>query len=601
MTSIRERFGIARQLTASPTPEIRKVFGKPPVSFSADLARIMQIPRRDLDASWSPEDIAELETVLRVRGPCKCAEMRRACPTKLRRVQALALLEARKYGGLLAPIGVGHGKTLIDLLLPMVMQDCKVAVLFIPANLKSQLLDVDIPYYGAHWDLPNINGGKWFRPGKPVLHVITYNMLSRQEGTDLLERINPDTVIGDEIHNLKDPDAARTIRYLRHFLKHRKTRACDLSGTFASRTIMSYFHLAPLALGDNSPVPMHRPTAEEWSAALDPVENAAHPGALEKLCATGENVRQAFRRRRNETPGVVYTSESPCDATLVIRKRDVEAPDEILEHIATAMGGVRPDGEEFVEQLQISQCVRQLSAGFFHYWAYPHGEAEELIAEWFKRRQAFNKELRKKLQNPREFMDSPGLCIKAALRAYQDPPYDGDKPTWKASTWRDWYAIHDQVRPVTRTKWLDEFLVQDAAKWAKKHTGIIWVEFPELGERVARAAKIPYFGGGPDASAAIVCERGDRSIVASIAAHATGKNLQMFNHNLVLTPPVDGWQQLAGRTHRPGQDADEVVIDVCTHTDAYAKAFAKAREIAEFADDTDGDPQKLKRATFLGW
>ena len=35
----------------------------------------------------------------------------------------------------------------------------------------------------------------------------------------------------------------------------------------------------------------------------------------------------------------------------------------------------------------------QLSAGFFYRWRYPRGEPEVLILDWFRKRQAWNREL----------------------------------------------------------------------------------------------------------------------------------------------------------------------------------------------------------------
>ena len=86
--------------------------------------------------------------------------------------------------------------------------------------------------------------------------------------------------------------------------------------------------------------------------------------------------------------------------------------------------------------------------------------------------------------------------------------------------------------------WLHDYLIQDAVEWASKNKGIIWFENPEVGYQVAKLAKIPYYGGGEEASTMILGEKGDRTIVASIAAHGTGKNLQhAFSKNLIIQTP----------------------------------------------------------------
>ncbi|WP_228556883.1 hypothetical protein [Myxococcus sp. AB025B] len=113
--------------------------------------------------------------------------------------------------------------------------------------------------------------------------------------------------------------------------------------------------------------------------------------------------------------------------------------------------------------------------------------------------------------------------------------------------------------------WLSDFIVQHAAKWARRKgpPGIVWVdEFPELGERIAKATGVPYYGDGPEASATIPRERGKRSIVASLRAHGTGRNLTILSRMLFVKPPADGAarEQTIGRCLRQGQLADEVEV-----------------------------------------
>lgn len=607
---------------AIPPPQRDRIGGKPPVLPSADLSRVLALPYRDLDVTKRPPEADDLEARLRVvPARCQCAELGRQCPTSLLPVQAHALAEAPKAGGLIGGIGVGHGKTLIDLLLPMVMGS-KVAVLLIPSSGKPQLLERDWKVYGAHWNLPNLAGGQWFVAGKPALHVITYSELSSPKATDKLASIRPDLIIADEAHSLADPKSARTIRFLRYIKANPTVRGCYLSGTLTKRSITDWAHLAEHALKDGSPLPLHQPTLASWATALDPSENAAAPGALERMIPSGPRdptvsvtdlARDGFRRRRNGTLGVVATSELSVGASLVIRRRDPgPVPPQILGYIAQAHQGERPDGEQFVEALQEAECAWQLASGFFHRWRFPKVFSSEgrevtddisrarIIADWYSKRKAWNQELREKLKRPREHLDSPGLLTKAAIRAYQSPPYDGDKPTWKAAHFRDWQAVHKLVQHVTQAVWVDDFIVKDAAAWAKKRPGIVWVEFPELGEKIAKAAGIPCYGGGQEASTALLSEKGDRSIVASIAAHYFIKNLQMFCRNLVVNPPTGAhwWEQLIGRTHRAGSKFDEVEVDVYLHTRDLQDAFAKARDYARFIQTTEGNPQRLCFATY---
>jgi hypothetical protein len=87
---------------------------------------------------------------------------------------------------------------------------------------------------------------------------------------------------------------------------------------------------------------------------------------------------------------------------------------------------------------------------------------------------------------------------------------------------------------------------------------------------------------------------GKRSIVASIKAHGTGKNLQMFSRNLIANPPSNGaeYEQLIGRTHRYGQQSD-VTVEIYQHTPELREAFEAAMEHATYVHQTTGALQRL--------
>jgi len=89
----------------------------------------------------------------------------------------------------------------------------------------------------------------------------------------------------------------------------------------------------------------------------------------------------------------------------------------------------------------------------------------------------------------------------------------------------------------------------------------------------------------------------------SIRAHGVGKNLQHgWSTQIVLEPPSSGtvWEQLLGRTHRPGQEADTVSFYVYQHTEAFRRAVVQAREDAAYIQDTTGSRQKLVYCTYMG-
>ena len=187
---------------------------KPTISMSSELRRVLNLPRRELelDGSDRAEGIIDMmmERFARpfVQGRrCRCAEIDPArhheegCIERLRLPQAQAVREIGICGGALCPIGVGHGKTLVDLLSPLAFRvyDPKIndVVLLVPPGLAEQLVG-DYVYYGQHFKMPQIvfHGNNDYSStllkmdtrvpierGAPCLHVVPYSQLSLPKST----------------------------------------------------------------------------------------------------------------------------------------------------------------------------------------------------------------------------------------------------------------------------------------------------------------------------------------------------------------------------------------------------------------------------------
>ena len=74
-----------------------------------------------------------------------------------------------------------------------------------------------------------------------------------------------------------------------------------------------------------------------------------------------------------------------------------------------------------------------------------HPEDAALVDRWFAARKAWSKEMRVKYEKGDVLLDSPKLCEDAAIRAWSDPPYEGELPTWEAESWTEWAAVRDLV------------------------------------------------------------------------------------------------------------------------------------------------------------
>ena len=426
-------------------------------------------------------------------------------------------------------------------------------------------------------------------------------------------------VVVDEAHSVRNRTAARTKRFLRYFNDNPSVRLFAWSGTLTSRSLKDYAHLSNLALGDGSPTPLHWPTVEEWAGHLDPSEFRSPPGRLSQF---GSDARVGYARHVVETSGVISSGDTAsCQASLVISERPLEAPEVVKQHLSALEGSwTRPDGEELVDAMSVGRCARELSCGFYYRWRFPRKEPVDVIERWLKARREWHKELREKLKLSRPHMDSPLLCAKAAIRWYKGythverddqgaelgriavPPRStsGPLPVWPSLCWPEWEEVRDSVKPETEAVWLSDFFVEDCLKWLAEGPGLLWYEFDGLARRLLDRARssgvvVTHAAPGSEGNERVIALGGTEAVVASIRAHGTGKNLQQFARNLVANPPSSGseWEQLLGRTHRQGQVADEVTVEVYRHTEPVVRAVEKARDLSEYIEESFGASQRL--------
>jgi hypothetical protein len=621
-------------------------YGSGPVQDSEDLQRILALPRRPRPTKDQQAEMArEMTGLLRLERttPCDCAALnpnaikqgRSPCITDLNPVQGWALYEFAQAGGGLGFIIVGGGKTGIGALTPMVLPDLgrpRVHVHMLPPSLVDQFLR-DFRLWSQHFKTPNLAGGKGpFDPSRPTLRILKYSELSRPNFSTWLKSMRPDSISCDEAQALKDPASVRTDRFLRYFeeeaLSGRTVSLFAYSGSLTTRGLEDYTHLSALALREGSPVPLLPAVAKEWGLALDPAvgKSPIPMGALRHLCQPGERHRSGFQRRLVETLGVITTEDSELDVGLKIIERDPGPIPTVVNELlkTTRERDMRPDGEEFQEKAETVACLRQLAAGFFYRWKYPRGEPEELIEKWFGRRKLWNKEVRKALERRKDNLDSPELLTNAAIRYWTG---QGEGLRWGALNWPAWAEVKDEVIPEQDTVWLDDFLVNDAAAWAKEGPGIIWFQHTAFGERLAEVTGLPFYRSKTDyrnvnptpemlqRKAALEkldqwkengakwldIEDGTRPVLCSIRAFHYGVNLQSFWRMLVCQNPSDGgtWEQLLGRPHRFGQPAEFVECHVYRFTPELNDALHDARERARYTFETTGKAEKLLYADYV--
>jgi hypothetical protein len=129
----------------------------------------------------------------------------------------------------------------------------------------------------------------------------------------------------------------------------------------------------------------------------------------------------------------------------------------------------------------------------------------------------------------------------------------------------------------------------------------VWYASSAFGAWVSELSGLPLHGGGVGAGKRIAEERGDRSIVASLLSHGTGRDgLQyLFHRQLIAQPPSSStaWEQLLGRLHRTGQEAPIVYADAYRHTREVEASVDQAMARALYVEQTLGARQKLR----VGW
>jgi hypothetical protein len=512
--------------------------------------------------------------------------------------------------------------TILDLIAPLALEPLGVrrSVLLIPPSLLDQL-DRDYRLIREHFQVPSlfIHGPEIrYETDGPMLHVIPYSRLSQPTSSAWIRNLRPDAIIADEVDRLRDVQGAGASRIMRYFAEFGDTRFCGWTGSLTDASLCDYGHLSALALRLQSPLPLDPEVLSSWAKALDEADNPAPPGELGRLCEVDErldptstdDVREGYRRRLTETMGVVVSTQASVDVDLVIEERAApDIPPIVLEGLHKARAcWVRPDtlvGDEYDEELedamQVAKVCRELASGIFYRWRFdpiagvPQKKVD--IDEWKEARRDFKRELRRRLADREEWLDSPLLCEHAAQRHWGDRPPRDDRPTWDSSAWPRWRDIKGRVRPTVEACRVSDYLAVDAARWALEHRGIVWYGMVEFGQWVAEISGCPLHGGGPGAGKRLAGEVGNRSIVASIKSHGRGRDgLQaLYSEQLIAQIPSSGsmFEQLLGRLHRQGQDAPAVRADYYAHTPEIREALETALARAGYVKGTLGSEQKL--------
>ena len=549
------------------------------VAHTPELERILRSPRREWSEA-SAQTLASMLTPLLSRPGGTMA---------LRPIQAQALHDAGVHGGGFFPIRVGGGKTLLSLLLAYVI-GLRRPLLLIPASLKEKTKR-EARELAKHWRIPF-----------EILRIESYEQLSTPQSKYMLLNYLPDGILTDESHRLKSTKAAVTKRVDEYMDKYPSTVFAAMSGTITKRSIKDYAHILRWCLKDRAPVPRVWNEMEKWSQALDEKLKSiarVHPGALLQMTtpedwteAEGDEVRAArlgYRRVLAETPGVVCTTEGFAGSSIYI-DTDILPAKESSASIEGAFthlrdDGLTPDDWPLTDSMSIWRHARELAIGFYYRWS------PRPPPEWLMARKVWFTHIREILKHNQLRLDSDFVVTRQVT---SHPEWDND--AYQAL--QVWRQVEPTFVPNTEAVWFDDTVIQRVAKWLSKHPrGIAWVEHTTFGERLAATTGLPYFGrGGKDAHGRAI-DGGEYlgPCIASVASNSTGRNLQWWCDNYLVSCPPGGaaWEQLLGRTHREGQEADEIHTTVLIACIEHYDALVRATNDAQYIQDSTGQAQKL--------
>jgi len=403
--------------------------------------------------------------------------------------------------------------------------------------------------------------------------------------------------------------------------KYPETGFVALAGTIMKGSIKDFAHLLRWSLKRGAPIPTTDDETAAWADAIDEKVNPLarrQPEALLALAGPNDRgrklatlldtlerddvvqARRAFQSLLLETRGVVASFRTD-DAVCSLRVSALEyQPSSVTEqHIGSMRHGEKdkhgefvvrpwttPDGWAFSNPIEFRMYLRQLALGFHGTWdpRPPLG--------WILARRDWASFVRETLEES-ESLDTE-LEVANAV----------DQGKFSTSTLERWRAVRDTFTIQPKDVWHDDAALEACATWMAREKGIVWCEHRFFARRLAAETGATYYGakGLSDSGESITLVKPGKAIVVSEQANSAGRNLQMFQANLITSCPPNALkvEQLIGRTHRDGQQADEVTVDILLGCREHHDAFQRALDGARATADTLGnDQQKLLLADII--
>jgi len=529
---------------------------------------------------------------------------RKGASITLREVQLQALSCIQSEQGAFLPIGVGYGKTYISLLAATVLKR-KHALILAPAPTLQQL-GREKAKLSQSYKLADITLQSYWHLSQQVDTEKTFlNAWLDSTGGDASQCV----IVCDEAHKLKRRESARTKRVLRFVRDNPNVTVVCLSGTMTSKSLSDYAHLLVLCLRERTPLPLDWKQLEGWRQSLDvgSIPEWHHYDSLlpviqryDRSCTWRERftdrrakARAAFSTHLRGAAGVMATDKTALGVSLHIEKiTDLGGHYKPIIKAALALlleEGCSPDGETYYEDpAEIARVAKQLSLGYFYRWVWPDDGQPDL--QWMHARSQWSRLCRWELRRgARDGYDSPAL-VEQSLRASGATKQNHHLYT----ALMEWDAERHKPPPPVEAVWLDDSIIKWAVARVRRTGECLWYQSKAVAAKLQQTT-LNTFVAGDDA-----VDISPTPAAYSVAAHGTGLNLQGYDKALIIEPPSSGakWEQLLGRLHRPGQEADEVRFTLLAHTAPLKKCLTSGIEDATYIRATTRNEQKLCIASY---
>lgn len=559
-------------------------------------------------------------------------------------------------GSLFGPIGVGHGKTGITLLCAALASEryhMTRTLLVVPNKLCPQLLNNNIPWWRRHCRLNTAFWSFYSKDPKerqrlvmlrqPGCYIMPYSTLSNRDTDEILEALKPELWIFDECHHLQDKGSARAGRVLRH-IRESGAKTVMLSGTITNRHLTDYYHLAVTTLGPwRVPMPNDYPTLKQWDIVLGSERNGSYQDSAYvtdqaiRLCSPLvtwarshfpeielppgiDGIRRAYRLRLITVPGVVSTSDDEIGVSLIISTDDTktEQPNarlvELRKQVDVLMKA--PDGTELAHAMHKWLYFWELSGGIYYEHEWPASATPEQIQTAETHLKALN-EYRKVLRawlrdRRRPGLDTPFLVGQSIKRHGDKEVDDPLLVAW----WKEEHRLRAlvEIRAIEKGIRVCDSRVRQIVRLIKDRPldgegVLVWYYHNELGKWLSEELhkvygdQVVHCPAGEVYDALIIDPKLRKSIVvASMEAHHEGKDLQFLGQSILAQLPktAKAFQQVLGRTHRRGQERDDVHAVVALQDEWEHAHLWNLLLDATYQNSTTPQRQKLLAAEWVG-